>query len=163
MCQSPEARSPVGCPVNQAETSQSIGVTQVPELTRNPSSNWTVSYSLASTSMAMAKFGGLGSGLATKPKNRSSLVGLIEVRLLSLPSRVHRHERSLAHPVDVDDIPLVGKESSIGSIMLKIKLVRRIAGRVANSPLLVPKQVRGKRRAGDDCIGFVPGTVSRLM
>ncbi|KAF9647572.1 hypothetical protein BDM02DRAFT_3187905 [Thelephora ganbajun] len=55
---------------------------------------------------------------------------------------------------NIDDIPLVGKESSIGSIVLKIKLVRRIAGRVANSPLLVPQQVRGKRRTGDDCIGY---------
>lgn len=61
----------------------------------------------------------------------------------------------LTRLADIDDIPLVGKESSIGSIILKIKLVRRIAGRVANSPLLVPQQVRGKRRTGDDCIGFV--------
>lgn len=59
---------------------------------------------------------------------------------------------------DIDDIPLVGKESSIGSIILKVKLVRRIAGRVANSPLLVPQQVRGRRRVGDDCIGSVVGS-----
>jgi hypothetical protein len=47
--------------------------------------------------------------------------------------------------------------------MLKVKLVRRITGRVANSPLLVPQQVRGKRRAGDDCIGFVLGLFPSLV
>ena len=77
------------------------------------------------------------------------------MRALLLHGRVRRHERLLSRLADIDDIPLVGKESSIGSIILKIKLVRRIAGRVANSPLLVPQQVRGKRRPGDDCIGSV--------
>jgi hypothetical protein len=68
---------------------------------------------------------------------------------------VRRHWRLPSRLADIDDIPLVGKESSIGSIILKIRLVRRIAGRVANSPLLVPRQVRGRRRVGDDCIGSV--------
>lgn len=84
MYQSPEAKSPVGFPVNQAETSQSTGVTPVLELTRNPSSNWTESSSPANTSMDTAKSGGPESGLATKPKNHSSSAGLIVVRLLPL-------------------------------------------------------------------------------
>jgi len=113
--------------------------------------------------MGMARLGGLESGLATKLKNHSSLLGLIVVRPLSLHGSVRRHGRSLTRHADIDDIPLVGKESSIGSIILKIKLVRRLAGRVANSPLLVPQQVRGKRRAGDDCIGFALGLPSSFV
>lgn len=85
--------------------------------------------------------------------------GRIDRGSSSLATWLSSPSRALTHPhADIDDIPLVGKESSIGSIILKIKLVRRIAGRVANSPLLVPQQVRGKRRTGDDCIGFVLGS-----
>lgn len=124
--------------------------------------NWTGSSSPASTYTDTAKLGGLESGLATRPKSHLFLVGLTAVRHLSPPGSVRRHERSLTRLADIDDIPLVGKESSIGSIILKIKLVRRITGRVANSPLLVPQQVRGKRRVGDDCIGFVLGLSPRL-
>jgi len=84
MCLSLEARSPVGFPANQTETSQLIGVTPVLALIRNPSSNWMVSSSPVSTSTDTVKQEGLESGLATKPKNRSSLVVLIVVRLFSL-------------------------------------------------------------------------------
>jgi hypothetical protein len=92
-------------------------------------------------------------------KNYSSLIcRLIAVRPLLLVDRAHRHEHLLTRLADIDDIPLVGKASR-GSIMLKIKLVRGITGRVANSPLLVPQQACGKRRPGDDCIGLVANQV----
>ena len=162
-CPSPEARSPVGFPANQAGTSQSIGVTQVLESTHNPSLNWTGSSSLASISTDTVKLGGPESGLATRLKNHSFSTRLIVVRLLSLLGSVRRHERLLTRLIDIDDIPLVGKEGNIGSIILKIKLVRRIAGRATNPPLFVPQQVRGKRRAGDDCIGFVIGLSPFVM
>ena len=155
MHRSPEARSLVGFPVNQEGASQLTGATPAPASIRNRSSNWTGLSYPESMSTDTVKLGGLESGLATTPKNHSSLIRLIVVRPLSLLGSVRRHERLPTRHADIDDIPLVGKESSIGSIILKIKLVRRIAGRSANSPLLVPQQVRGKRRSGDDCIGFV--------
>ena len=72
MCQSLEARLPVGFPVDQAETSQSIGVTPALASTRNPSLNRTESSSSANTSTDTVKFGGLVSELATKLKTHSS-------------------------------------------------------------------------------------------
>lgn len=85
MYRSPEARSHVGFPVNQAGTLQSTGVTQVLASTPNPSSNWTGSSSPASTSTDTVKLGELESGLATRPKSHLFSIRLIVVRLFSLP------------------------------------------------------------------------------
>ena len=85
MCRSPEAKLPVGFPVNQAGISQSTGVTRVLASTLNPSSNWTESSSPESTFTGKVKLGGLESGPATRLKNHSSSIRLIVVRLLSLP------------------------------------------------------------------------------
>lgn len=83
-CLFPEARSPAGFLVNQAETSPLIGVTPVLASTRNPSSNWMGLFSPESTFMDTVKLGELGSGLVTIPKNHLSSIRSIVVRALLL-------------------------------------------------------------------------------
>jgi hypothetical protein len=152
--------SPFALEPGQAETSRFTGVTLVLGSIPNPSSSWMESSSPTSTPTGRcpARRTRVRTGNHTEKLFVFIICRLIVVRPLLLLDRARRHEHLLTRLADIDDIPLVGKDSR-GSIMLKIMSVRRITGRVANSPLLVPQQACGKRRPGDDCIGFVANQV----
>jgi hypothetical protein len=49
----------------------------------------------------------------------------------------------------------IKSEGKVGMIMLRIKRIRRVAGKKPNEIQLIPDQVRGNRKPGDDCVGCV--------
>jgi len=48
----------------------------------------------------------------------------------------------------------IKSEGKTGMVMLRIKRIKRGEGKKPNDLQLVPEQVRGKRKYGDDCVGY---------
>lgn len=148
-----------GSQVQRAKLSSSIGETRAARSTLQHTSLSMVLSSAEDSSSVKAMHLEVECGRAYPAKDllyfpRSMKVGCL-VLTWSIPMLTFRLGKEMGNP------PVqIRSEGKTGMIMLRIKRIRRSGDKTPNEVQVVPEQVRGKRKFGEDCVGFVLVTYS---